>query len=124
MRNQPDTSLFPLPLVTFEEYMFLDDRPAYPANIFVRLRFSGHLERSALKAALLAAFSSHPLLHALVRRSDRGTLEWVAAGDRQPILCWDREEGPSTVTFPPRIDLLRETGLRISSAKQLPIPRC
>ena len=40
-----------LPLTAFEEYMLRDDRPAHPMDFFIRLRFTGRLDRSAVAAA-------------------------------------------------------------------------
>jgi NRPS condensation-like uncharacterized protein len=78
--------ILPLPLVSFESYMLADDRPAYPMNILVRLRFSGRFDRAALAAAMSVAVARHPLLAAVARRSGRRWL-WQPA-EHPPALQW------------------------------------
>jgi len=103
----------PFPLVPFEAYMLLDDRPAYPMNFFIRLRFSGRFDRPALKSALATAVARHPLLAACVRQRGRQRFDWVAAEPPEPRLDWSN--GSSTDDYPhcPGIDLRTEPGLRL-----------
>lgn len=53
-------------LTAFEEYMFLDDTPAFPMYSYQTLRLSGEIDRSALEDAYRAAMARHPLLNASV----------------------------------------------------------
>jgi len=80
--------IFPLPLVPFEAYMLQDDRPAYPMNFFMRLRFSGRFDRPALESALATAVARHPLLSARVQQRRRNRFDWVAADAQKPDLHW------------------------------------
>ena len=64
-------SLPALPLVPFEEYMLLDDRPAYPMNFFLRLRFAGCLVPERFDDACRQAVARHPLLAARITRRKR-----------------------------------------------------
>lgn len=41
-----------LPLTTMEEFIYWEDRPAYPWSCFARLRFSGCLDRAAFESAV------------------------------------------------------------------------
>lgn len=101
----------PLPLVPFEEYMLRDDHPAFPMSIFLRLRFSGRLDRPAAETALRTAVARHPLVSAMARRVGRHRFEWVAADP--PSLQWTA--GPRDGPFPPTkgIDLFSEPGVRV-----------
>lgn len=113
MSDLPNTTLFPLPLVAFEHYMFRDDRPDYPANFFLRLGLAGRLDRAAFGAAVDVAVGRHPLLRACVRRSERGRLEWVAAESRRPSVRWNARQAACRCASDSGIDLRREVGLRI-----------
>ena len=103
--------ILPLPLVPFEEYMLLDDRPAYPMDFFFRLRFSGRFDRSTLDSAFDVATARHPLLAAMVRRGGR-RFEWVPAGELSPKVCWATMPPGNTCPPAARIDLTRGSGLR------------
>jgi hypothetical protein len=107
------SALFPLPLVAFEQYMFTDDRPDYPTDFFLRLDFAGVFERPALDAAVDATLRRHPLLRAWVRASGRERFEWVPAEHCMPLIRWQVQGEPRCGAIAPRIDLRRETGLRI-----------
>jgi NRPS condensation-like uncharacterized protein len=78
--------VLPLPLVPFERYMLADDRPAYPMNSFIRLRFSGRFDRTALETAMSVAVSRHPLLAAVACRLGRRWI-WQPA-DYPPTIRW------------------------------------
>lgn len=114
MLESTDAGLFPLPLVSFEDYMLTDDCAEYPATFFFRLRFAGRWDRPGLAAAAAAAVERHPLLRAVVRRSDAGHLEWVAAENPQPPIEWHAGALPAASSADWHIDLYRQTGLRIA----------
>jgi hypothetical protein len=118
MSDLPDTTLFPLPLVAFEQYMFTDDRPDYPASFFLRLGFAGIFDRPAFHSAVDTALRRHPLLRACVRASAKERLEWVSAERPGPLIRWKADQGPCTSVTAPRIDLRHETGLRIFLGQQ------
>lgn len=109
-------SFFPLPLVAFEHYMLADDRLAYPMTFFFRLNFTGRFDRGRFQEALRAALLGHPLLHAHVRGSaagDTSGLAWMDASAPDLLVSWNTKDSP--VLFPEglRIDLQRETGIRV-----------
>ena len=110
--NNPAT-IFPLPLVPFEEYMFADDRPAYPMNFFARFRFSGRFDRDALDGALQTVVARHPLLGAQLQEDKRGRWCWVGASGGPPRAQW--LDAPPAGGYPhcSAIDLRQETGLRL-----------
>ncbi len=101
-----------LPLTTMEEFLYWEDRPAYPWSCFVRLRFSGCLDRKAFESAVRTVLARHPLLAAKVETAGRGRLRWSAVEDPAPAIKW--ESAPIGGPFPPatRLDLRREIGIR------------
>jgi hypothetical protein len=107
--------VLPLPLVPSEQYMLADDRPAYPMNFFVRLRFAGRFDRRALDAAISAAVARHLLLIAIARRSRRGWI-WEAA-DRLPAVQWlTCALGESLPALKP-LDVRVEPGFRVTACE-------
>lgn len=107
----PDFKFRRLPLTPFEEYMLLDDRPAYPMNFFIRLCFSGRLDPVAMGTALAQALARHPLLTVVARKHG---WRWVW----QPAECQPRMlhgPGPPSLLYPPMkpLDVRLEPGLRL-----------
>jgi NRPS condensation-like uncharacterized protein len=76
------------PLSTLEEYMLLDDSPAYPMVMLGMFRFSGHLERSVLERALFETLGRYPLLTSIARRKGCKGWEWVDAGLGHEYIRW------------------------------------
>jgi len=72
---------FPLPIVAFEDYLLADDRPAYPMNFFIRMKFSGRVDRRAATAALAEMAGRHPMVTARIRRHGRRKLRWEQPAD-------------------------------------------
>lgn len=99
------------PFTTLEEFLFWEDRPAYPWSCFNRLRFRGQLDRAKFEQVVRAILQRHPLLRAKARMRGRTHLEWIVDAPR-PIVAW--QEGPVGGSFPAatHLDLLRETGIR------------
>jgi len=97
---------------TLEEFLFWEDRPAYPWSCFIRLHFSGPLDRRAFENAVRTVLPRHPLFCAKARMRSRTHVEWVVQDDPQPIIRW--ESGPLGGPFPAatHLDLLREIGIR------------
>lgn len=111
-----EADLFPLPMAPFEEYMYVDDLPMYPAVGFMGVLFRGHFDRDALRAAFDTAIRRHPLLQAFVRPARRGRFEWVAADSADGaggILKWLPSDKPLSLSVPWQIDLGREVGMRV-----------
>jgi len=100
------------PFTTLEEFLFWEDRPAYPWSCFVRFRFDGQLDRGAFETAVGRVLQRHPLLRAKARMRGRNHVDWVVQDDPQPVLQW--ETGPVGGPFPPatHLDLLHEIGIR------------
>lgn len=101
-----------LPLTTMEEFLYWEDRPAYPWSCFVRMRFSGCLDRAAFESAVRTVLARHPLLTAKVETLGRGRLRWYTVDDPAPAIKW--ESAPVGGPLPPatRLDLRREIGVR------------
>ncbi len=95
-----------------EECLYWQDQPAYPWSWFVRLRFSGCLDRPAFEAAVATALARHPLLTAKVGTVAGRQLHWFPVDDAEPVICW--ETGPMGGPLPPAThqDLQREIGIR------------
>ena len=87
-----------LPLTVIEECFYWENLPAYPRSWFARLRFSGCLERTGLKAAIISALRRHPLLAAKVQTVGK-QLHWLIADDFDPLIRW--EIGTVGGSFPP-----------------------
>jgi hypothetical protein len=105
--------VFPLPLVPFEEYMLLDDRPAYPMSIFSRLKFSGQVDRASMEAAAKAALARHAMLRAVVRKVARGKLEWAESEDTTSIVRYLPRPEDGSYPHVQGIDIRRERGVRL-----------
>jgi NRPS condensation-like uncharacterized protein len=110
--------LFPLPLVPFEEYMLLDDRPGHPMSFFLKLIFSGDCDPQQLDAALQVSLERHPLLSATVVQTNVQTKQkqfaWAAGRPERCAVQWVTGDRPVAVT---PIDLFAQPGLRVSAWK-------
>lgn len=106
------TSLFPLPLNVFEEFMFSDGAKEYPMLFYLQVRLKGTVDRAMLAAAVSEAFRRHPLLNCHVSRI-RGRLCWVWAGENFPEANWDVDQWQGEQPWDKPIDLTSETGLRV-----------
>ena len=110
--------LFPLRLTPFEEYMLMDDLPAYPMAGFLRLRFSGRFDRTALECAQREAFRRHPLLLATAHRGWLGRWYWRADHEGPEPIGWLGRPGDDTYPLvPDRIDLMAQPGVRLLVAE-------
>jgi len=78
--------LFPLPLTPFEQYLWTDDRPAYPMFSLIRLFFDGEILRDALEAALDEMVLRHPLLTSVVDPSARPWPAWTLRPGLRPVV--------------------------------------
>ena len=69
----------PLRLTPFEEYMLLDDRPAYPMSCFFMIKLRGQFNASVFELALQKALENHPLLTSSVTETN-GQFYWQNTG--------------------------------------------
>ena len=101
-----------LPLTTFEEFLLWEDRPAYPWNCFVRLRFSGRLDRAALEAALPKVIERHPLLRSKLQTQGARS-QWQPLEGALPDVEWI--EGQTGGDYPPAtlLDLREQIGSKL-----------
>ena len=106
-------ALFPLPLTTFEKYMFWDDRPDYPMVFAFQLKLSGELHRAVFESSIDEALSCHPLLCTLVKSSARSGPVWMLAEGLKPTVNWDVLGTAIGSPCGERIDLNSEVGLRV-----------
>jgi NRPS condensation-like uncharacterized protein len=108
-----EDTMFPLRLTCLEEYMFRDDRPAYPMTGIFRLRFSGRLDRPAFEAALTDSVRRHPLLQATVEVRRGRTPRWIAHPDWQPTIQWDAATNRFGYAPAEFQDLAQAPGIRV-----------
>ncbi len=108
-----DGRLFPLPLAPMEEYLLLDDSPAYPMNLFGRFHFSGVIDRAVFMSVLPNVFARHPLLTATIKEGRRGRFQWIAAKQSGPFVQWFSRESSRRPMIFPAIDIRAEPGLRV-----------
>jgi NRPS condensation-like uncharacterized protein len=99
------------PLTTMEEFLYWEDRPAYPWSCFVRMEFSGRLDRAAFEKTVRVLLERHPMLASKVANGG-GRLHWSAVENPAPIIRW--ETAPVGDRLPPasHLDLRSEIGIR------------
>lgn len=111
MPGHAKETILPLPLKPFEDYMLADDRPAYPMEFFMRLRFAGRFDRAALEAALATALSRHPLLTAVVQ--SRGRKHFWHPAPAAPVIQWKDEEPSDAIPNLDALDITTTAGMRV-----------
>jgi len=104
------------PLTPLEEYLFFEDRQAYPWSFFVRLGFAGRADREACQAALRASVARHPLLSSVVHRRSSGALTWRRVENPMPAVRWSAQAAPETYPPATRLDVMQEIGVRLHGA--------
>jgi NRPS condensation-like uncharacterized protein len=101
-----------LPLTTMEEFIYWEDRPAYPWSCFVRLRFSGNLDRAAFESAVCTVLARHPLLASKIETTWRGRLRWSAVDEPSPVIKWESASVGGPLPPATRLDIRHEIGIR------------
>jgi hypothetical protein len=105
------SSIFPLRLSAFENYMFVDDRPSHPMTFVIEIEVSGDLRVDELEAAITASLRRHPLLNARILRRWNGRC-WVPS-PTPPKVEVLRGGAPSTAPLP-LLNLRHGPGLQTS----------
>jgi hypothetical protein len=105
--------IFPLHLSPIETFMLADDQPAYPMTFVIQLQLSGSIDHGPWEAALADALQRHPLLAALIKTGKGDLPCWMPAIDQPPEVHWGAEGTPIVCPDDERIDLARESGLRV-----------
>src|SRR3972149_4875148 len=95
-----------------EEFLYWEDRPAYPWSCFVRLRFLGCLDRAAFQSAVRTVLARHVLLAAKVETSSRGRLRWSTMEDPAPVIKGETASVGGPLPPATHLDLRREIGIR------------
>ncbi len=105
--------IWPLKLTVMEQLLLAEDCPSYPWIVFFRLRFSGLLNETVARTAMLAVLPRHPLLISVIRKQNWGRAEWVAAENQIPH--FESVERTTGDDFPmcSFLDLTKEIGLRV-----------
>ncbi|MDR3233711.1 MAG: hypothetical protein LBT46_08645, partial [Planctomycetaceae bacterium] len=104
-------------LTAFEEYMLLDNHPAYPMSCFVELIFKGRFHLDIFTAAANTAVRLHPLLTSTAEQTPSGSFRWIP---HEPVVRI------SEVPFDPNrhlpaaegIDLFTEPPLKMTVCRQ------
>jgi NRPS condensation-like uncharacterized protein len=102
-----------LSLTPAEEFMFHDDRPAYPWSFFVRLRFSGCTDQAATEDAFRATVKRHPLTSATVVAGPGNSLWWQSRPDVDPAVQWLTSATERPFPLASRLDLRSNIGVRL-----------
>ncbi len=103
----------PLRLTPLETYYWHDDQDGYSPTYPLDLHFSGVLRREPLENALQVALDRHPMLRATVDPAAGQMPRWVEASARRPQVDWSDADEPIAPAGGERIDLARQTGLRV-----------
>lgn len=105
--------MLPAKLTPIEEYFLLDDCPAYPMTVLVRLRLAGRLNPEAFETAVKQVVDRHPLLGARVQVAGE-TRRWVDCPEWQPHVEWDVDCKDASWPTARYIDVREEPGTRFS----------
>lgn len=101
-----------LRLTPFEEYMYRDDRDGYPMAFFIRLRFSGVLDRAAVRRAYRSTTARHPLLRSVVSRDEKDRCYWTQTDKSPEFLAFDTND-PEWMPRSDGLDLAQKPGIRL-----------
>ena len=88
------SAMFPLPLTVFENYLRLDDRPAYPMTIPVEIELQGEVLPAAFEAAWEEAIQRHPLFSCLLDTSTKPLPSWKYCPEARSPIDWGPLEAP------------------------------
>ena len=99
-------------LTPFEEYMLLDDQPAYPMSCFFMIKLRGRFNVSVFESALQKALEYHPLLTSSVTETN-GQFYWHNTGKMPDVVRLPLDE---ECRFPASkgINLFHEPALKIT----------
>jgi NRPS condensation-like uncharacterized protein len=111
--RQNECKLMPLPLAPMEEYLLLDESPAFPMNFFGRFRFSGHFDRAVFESVLSDVVARNPLLSAIILERRPGCVEWIESKYSGPVVRWLSLEASRDELQYSAIDIRSECGLRL-----------
>jgi hypothetical protein len=101
-----------MPLTTMEEFLYWEDRPAYPWSCFIYLQFSGVLDRPTFEVAVRIVMARHPLFAAKVEKDERGRLRWSAVENPELQIIWEYAPTGGKLHPAARLDISREIGIR------------
>lgn len=87
--DTPTTPL-PLPLTSFEQFLWRSDSADVPMVFRVMMRLVGTPDRELLERAFHDSVARHPLLNSVIRNRS-GKLVWEPA-EQPPVLEWDTAE--------------------------------
>lgn len=105
------SSLFPLPLTAFEDFMLTDESTEFPMVFYLQVRLRGVVDQAIMRLAVETALSRHPLLCCRVETHD-GQACWVWAGDELPDTDWNCARWNAEEPWRKSINLRTSVGLR------------
>ena len=105
------STLFPLRLTPFEEYMLVDNQPAYPMSCFFMIKLQGRFNVLVFESVLRKALESHPLMTSLVMETN-GQFYWQ--NTKIPVIARSPLEDKRQFPAAEGIDLFHEPSLKIS----------
>ncbi len=106
------SSIFPLPLTVFENYLRMDDRPAYPMTIPIEMEFLGEVLPTEFEAAYEEAIERHPLFSCLLDTATKPLPSWKYCPEARSRVDWGGLREPRLCPRGEPIDLRREAGIR------------
>ena len=108
----PPLPLTRLPLTPFEEYMLVDDKPAYPMSCFNKITLRGTFDVAVFASALEETLPYHPLLTSSVTET-KGRYYWHHTGATPAIIRLPPNQ-PRQFPISKGIDLFREPALKVT----------
>jgi len=111
--------IFPLRLTPFEEYMLLDDQPAYPMNCFFKIKLRGQFDDAAFVSAIQETLKNHPLLTCSVTET-KGRFYWQPT-DTMPVIARKPLEENHPFPAAQKIDLFHEPALKMTICHEKPV---
>lgn len=93
--------------------MLEDDRRSHPMVFYLRLRFTGELERTLLERSIDVATARHPLLRSVVQ-GEGDEARFVTAAQQRPSVSWESDPNLDVAAESSPHDIHEEVGLRIT----------
>lgn len=109
------TTLFPLPLSSFEDYMLADDRTSHPMIIVMVVDVRGSLNEQEFRESVREMVLAHPLLRCRIENL-RGKNVWIPVLEQRDPVTWEvLGSGQDQQRFPEvcPLDVRAGQGLRI-----------
>ena len=121
MADNGNTTAGQIPLVSFEHYMYADDRKELPMTFFMVFHFAGSFEQTRFEAAVGDSLKSHPILQSTINKSAKNCLKnlhWVVQPGALPWIDWSEDGRHAYPENDPFLDIQQEMGIRLFLSQQ------